>query len=171
MTWIAILLAVSAPSCKLASFTAPQVYPDANGKHSATGLPPLVELICCGRLIEGSRALAKTRRPTDPVSTRIWSMVWHEVGAAGEHSVTLVVSIFRFEYAVVSTLRGTELLATGAGVPDGLLPPQAVKNSNGKAMKQGRMKVDSARKGRITSKLTTQCELIMTSLLSDYVII
>ena len=55
--------------------TGPQVKPSRNCAHSATGAP--VALLCCGSDTVVS-ALARTRKPLEPVSTSTPSIVWHD---------------------------------------------------------------------------------------------
>jgi hypothetical protein len=61
--------------------------PSANTPHSAMGFP--LELVCWGRVIAVS-AEDKTRKPNEPVSTRIPLIVWQLVVLPGTQIVTLV---------------------------------------------------------------------------------
>ena len=67
-------LACSPPILMSAVCTGPQVKPSRNEKHSATGAP--LASVCGGSV--SVTALPSRRRPLDPVSTRMPSIVWHD---------------------------------------------------------------------------------------------
>src|SRR5438552_845930 len=73
ITCIGNELAFSPAIVKSTTFTGPQVNPSANCWHSTSGLP--LASTCCGSASPGASTDEIIRNPTDPVSTRMWSMV------------------------------------------------------------------------------------------------
>src|SRR5437763_7915335 len=67
-------LACSPAIRKSTIFTGPQLNPSANCTHSTTGLP--LASFCCGSDRDAETTEDRMRRPLDPVSTWMWSMVW-----------------------------------------------------------------------------------------------
>jgi hypothetical protein len=73
ITWTGSRLACSPAIFRSASLTGPQVLPSAKWAHSATGMP--LASVCCGSESDAARTGDMIRSPTEPVSTRTWSMV------------------------------------------------------------------------------------------------
>jgi hypothetical protein len=84
--------ACSPAICILTSFTGPQLNPSANCAHPTKGLP--LASNCWRSESAGESTDDMRRKPHEPVSTRILSMVWQFVLLPGAQTVTLVNAPF-----------------------------------------------------------------------------
>src|SRR6478672_376251 len=98
-------VACSAASLTSAVTTGPQVTLSRNGRHSTTGPAALA---CCGSGIRS--ALETMRRPSEPVSSKMPSIVW-QVDEPGTHTVTLTKGWLKALFV------GPPLTTTGTALP------------------------------------------------------
>src|SRR5580698_6446542 len=110
--WTGMWLAVSPPIFTSAVRIVPQVKPSANWVHSASWL--LFDAAAIGRLFRscGAASLAM-RKPNEPVSSWMLSMVWH-VFVPGAHTVTVTFGMLTKFAAPGPTVIGTVFDAVGA---------------------------------------------------------
>src|SRR5208283_4848078 len=89
--------------------------------HSTSGLP--LPSTCCGNDSDGESTDDRRRRPDEPVSTWMLSIVWQLVVLPGAQTVTLIKARLTIPSGPALTLIGWVFCATGGGVPPPPPPP------------------------------------------------